>query len=242
MGEKALRQILDNAYKVADRSLPHDANKIRRLADDITAQANALCELRQEGKGTSPQAESLARSIREKLGDLSNAVQQAVFGVEKAGLLQPAHTVAGRLEQAVKWIQNPEIDDRGTGRRAIGLIVEEGRRVAEGLTGHEKAELLQLCDEVDTLANQYAKLCAAGLANTPEGRETGRKLNEKLHELKQKIGSAVVNRVVEDFIDVSTPLKQFIEAVNVPQGKFKLYTYIKDTFITFIESIRNKLS
>lgn len=218
VGEKALRQILDNAYKVADRSLPHDASRIRRLADDISAQANALCELRQEGKGNTPQAESLARSIREKLGDLGRAVQDAVRGVERSGLNQPAHTVKGRLEQAVKWLQNPEIDDKGTGRRAIGLIVEEGRRVAEGLSGHEKAELLKLCDEVDNLANQYGKLCAAGLANTPEGRELARKLNEKLHELKHKIGTAVTNRVVEDFIDVTTPLKQFIEAVNVPQG------------------------
>ncbi|XP_063706986.1 vinculin isoform X3 [Culicoides brevitarsis] len=218
VGEKALRQILENAYKVADRSLPHDANVIRRLADDITAQTNALCELRQEGKGTSPQAESLARSIREKLNNLGTAIQNAVMGVEKTGLQQAAHTVQGRLDQAVKWIQNPEIDDKGTGRRAIGLIVDEGRRVAEGLTGHEKQELLALCDEVDQLANQYAKLCAAGLALTPEGQEVARKLNEKLHELKQKIGNAVTSRVVEDFIDVSTPLKQFMEAVNVPEG------------------------
>lgn len=104
------------------------------------------------------------------------------------------------------------------GKRAIDLIIDEGKKVAEGLPGHQKVEILQLCDEVDNLANQFAKLCAQGLGNTPEAQEIARKLNAKLHELKQKIQSALVNRVVEDFMDVSTPLKQFTEAVNVPEG------------------------
>lgn len=90
--------------------------------------------------------------------------------------------------------------------------------MAEGLPGHQKVEILQLCDEVDNLANQFAKLCAQGLGHTPEAQEIARKLNAKLHELKGKIQQALVNRVVEDFMDVSTPLKQFSDAVNVPEG------------------------
>lgn len=115
-------------------------------------------------------------------------------------------------------MQNPEIDDKGLGQRAIALIVDEGKKVAEGLPGHQKVEILQLCDEVEDLSNQFSKLCAAGLGHTPEAQEIARKLNAKLHELKQKIQSALVNRVVEDFMDVSTPLKQFTDAVNVPEG------------------------
>lgn len=124
----------------------------------------------------------------------------------------------GRLEQACRWLQNPNIDDKGVGKRAIDLIIDEGKKVAEGLPGHQKVEILQLCDEVDNLANQFAKLCAQGLGNTPEAQEIARKLNAKLHELKGKIQQALVNRVVEDFMDVSTPLKQFSDAVNVPEG------------------------
>lgn len=124
----------------------------------------------------------------------------------------------GRLEQACRWLQNPGIDDKGLGHRAIALIVDEGKKVAEGCPGHQKAEILQLCDEVEKLSAQFAKLCSNGLGNSPEGQEVARKLNAKLHELKQKIQNALVNRVVEDFMDVSTPLKQFTEAVNVPEG------------------------
>lgn len=218
VGEKALRQIVDNTYKVADRCLPQDSNAIRKMADDITTMTNALCELRQDGKGSTPQADGLARELREKLGNLEQAVQSAVKGVDKAGLQQTAHTVQGRLEQACRWLQNPGLDDKGLGQRAIALIVNEGKKVADGCAGHEKSEILQLCDEVEALSNQYSKLCNAGLGASPEGQEIARQLNQKLHELKQRIQNALVNRVVEDFMDVSTPLKQFTEAVNVPEG------------------------
>ncbi|TMW51020.1 hypothetical protein DOY81_003890 [Sarcophaga bullata] len=211
VGEKALRQIIENANEISERCLPQDSYPIRRLADEITAMANTLCELRQEGKGTSPQAESLARSIREKLGDLQSQIQNAVVGVNKAGVQQTAHTIQGRLEQAVKWLQNPEINDGGLGERAINLIAEEGRKVAEGCPGHQKAEIMQLCEEVESLKRQ-----AAG--NTPVAKEAAKKLTQKLHELKAAVQNALVNRIVQDFMDVSTPLKQFTEAVMLPEG------------------------
>lgn len=45
-----------------------------------------------------------------------------------------------------------------------------------------------------------------------------RKLSHKLDELKKMIQDAVVSRVVEDFVDINTPLKQFTDAVHVPKG------------------------
>ncbi|XP_066153987.1 vinculin isoform X10 [Euwallacea fornicatus] len=218
VGEKSLRQIIEDAQKVAERCLPQDAHNINKLCSDLTTMTDALCELRQDGKGASPQAESLARGIRGKLGDLQQAVNTAIVNVDKAGLQQTAHTVQGRLEQARKWLSNPGHDDKGLGRRAINAIVEEGRKVAEGLPGVQKAEILQLCDEVDGLTRQLADLCAQGKGNTPQAQEIARKLSQKLHELKEKIQQAVTNRVVEDFIDIVTPLKQFTEAVLAPEG------------------------
>ncbi|XP_060534297.1 vinculin isoform X4 [Cylas formicarius] len=218
VGEKSLRQIIEDAEKVAQRCLPHDANVINKLCSDLTTMTDALCELRQDGKGATPQAESLARGIKEKLGDLQQAVINAVVAVDKAGLQQTAHTVQGRLEQARKWLSNPGRDDKGLGRRAINAIVEEGRKVADGLPGVQKAEILQLCDEVDSLSRQLSDLCAQGKGDTPQAQEIARRLSQKLHELKEKINQAVVNRVVEDFIDIVTPLKQFTEAALAPEG------------------------
>ncbi|XP_026474060.1 vinculin isoform X3 [Ctenocephalides felis] len=218
VGEKSLRQIIETARRVCDHCLPQDAAQISRLAGEIASKTDALCELRQAGKGNTPQAQALADEIKEKLTQLQQAVMGAVLGVDKAGLQQTAHTVQGRLEQARKWLQSPASDDRGLGRRAIALIVDEGKKVAEGLPGIHKAEILQLCEEVESLSHQLGGLCSKGLGDSPQAQELARKLSQKLHELKERIQSAVVNRVVEDFIDISTPLKQFTEAVNVPEG------------------------
>ena len=55
VGEKSVRQILDHATKVAERSLPQDRDSILKMVDDITTMTDALCELRQDGKGATPQ-------------------------------------------------------------------------------------------------------------------------------------------------------------------------------------------
>lgn len=96
VGEKALRQIINNAYGIADRCLPQDAAIIRKIADDIKRAVNTLCDLRQEGKGQTPQADQLARQIREQLGNLNRAIHNAVAGVDKTGHQQAAHTVSTR--------------------------------------------------------------------------------------------------------------------------------------------------
>lgn len=78
---------------MADRCLPQDATHIRKVANDITKATNALCDLRQDGKGQTPQAEQLAQEIRKKLADLEQSVLNAVVNVDKAGHQQAAHTV-----------------------------------------------------------------------------------------------------------------------------------------------------
>ncbi|XP_015597555.1 vinculin isoform X20 [Cephus cinctus] len=226
VGEKSLRQIVEQASRLADRCLPpSQAEPLTKLASQITTMTDALCELRQDGRGNSPQAEALARGIKEKLNELRSNIASALVAADKSGIAQTAHTVSGRLEQANKWLLNPQHDDKGLGQRAIALIVHEGKKnqkhiqdVAEGLPGIHKAEILQLCDEVDNLSRQLGNLCAHGQGNTPRAQDIARQLSQKLYELKNRIQQAVVSRVVEDFIDISTPLKQFTDAVLTPEG------------------------
>ncbi|XP_018007889.1 vinculin, partial [Hyalella azteca] len=85
VGEKSLRQMLELARRVADRALPPDGDVIRKLASDISSMADALCELRQEGKGATPQGEGLAASLEQKLGELTGAVTRAVGAMERSG-------------------------------------------------------------------------------------------------------------------------------------------------------------
>ncbi|XP_018910673.1 vinculin isoform X3 [Bemisia tabaci] len=218
IGEKSVRQIIEHSYVVAERSLTGDKEIIRKYCSEVTTMTNAVCELRGDGKGTSPQAESLSRSVEHKLEDTNTAVNRAVVNMDKYGGQQPAHTVSGRLEQALRWLQHPDSDDKGLGQRAIALIVDEGKKVAEGLPGVQRAEILALCDDVDRLSHQLADLCRRGLGGSPQAQEVAKQLSQKLHELKDRIQNAVVNRVVEDFVDTQTPLKLFTEAVYAPIG------------------------
>ena len=47
------------AEKVAERSLPLDAEHLRRLASDVSAMTDALCELRAGGRGVTPQVKNI---------------------------------------------------------------------------------------------------------------------------------------------------------------------------------------
>ena len=55
IGERSLRQILEHAIEVAERALPNDRDAIKKMVSEITTMVDALCELRDDGKGTSPQ-------------------------------------------------------------------------------------------------------------------------------------------------------------------------------------------
>lgn len=218
-GDKSLRQILDDARKIADRCTNHhDRDVILKNVGDIESMANALSELRQQGKGSSPQAMSLAREIQHKLRDLQNMTANAITSTERSGIRKPAPTVDGKVEQARQWLANPGLDDKGLGEAATRLVVDEGRRVANCCTGPQRQELLRLCDETDILTNQLSDLCRHGQGNTPQAKAIARNLSEKLAALKQKIQDALVSQVAEDFIDISTPLKHLSEAAVVPVG------------------------
>ncbi|RWS26551.1 vinculin-like protein, partial [Leptotrombidium deliense] len=88
IGEKSVRHILEYAQRIADRALPPDREAIRKCCGDINAMTNALCELRQEGKGGTPQAQSLSRSIGQKLKDLNALISRAIANIERSGIQQ----------------------------------------------------------------------------------------------------------------------------------------------------------
>lgn len=44
-----------------------------------------------------------------------------------------------------------ERDDSGIGKKDIEIIVEEGKKVEDGMKGINKEEILGLCDEVDIM-------------------------------------------------------------------------------------------
>ena len=216
MGEKSLRNIIDMTHKVADRSLPIDAEHLRRLAGDVTAMTDSLCELRQSGRGATPQAENLARNIQARLAEISASVGQAASRLEKSGIQQPAPTMMGRLEQARRWLEQPGVDDRGVGSAALGLILDEARKVADGLPGPLAGEILGLCGKIESEQGRLTEAVRRGEAGTPQAASLARSLGNNVASLANCIQSALVDRVVEDFVDILTPIKLFTDCVVSP--------------------------
>ncbi|XP_050409057.1 vinculin isoform X7 [Patella vulgata] len=218
-GDKALRNILEDARKIADRCTnPGDRDTILKCVGDCESMANALSELRIQGKGNSPQAVGLARELQNKLDTLQNLTHRGIMNTERSGVRKPAPTVDGKIEQARQWLANPGINDNGLGEQATRLVVAEGRRVAQCCSGPQRQELLRSCDEVEILTNQLSEMCKKNQGNSPQAAAVARHMSDKLQHLKIKIRDALVSQVAEDFTDISTPLKQLTEAAVAPPG------------------------
>lgn len=214
LGEKSLRQILEHAERIAERSLPKDKDLIRKQCSDIRAMVNALCELRQSNNGSSAQAQSLARNIGIQLKELLNICTRAIANMEMQGNPQPAHTLTGRIDQAQRWLNNLNFDDHGLGEQAIQAIVDEARRLALAcqITTLRK-QMLDLCSDTESLNRQLRDLCRRGYSNSSQAQSMSRQLLINLRDIQRFIQAALINRVVDDYIDATLPLKQFTEAV-----------------------------
>ena len=67
-------------------------------------------------QGNSPQAMSLAKGIQQKLHELEGKVARAVQNTERSGVRKPAYTLDGKVDQGMRWCQNPGLDDGGLGK------------------------------------------------------------------------------------------------------------------------------
>lgn len=66
------------------------------------------------GKGDSPEARALAKQIGAALLTLQSKTNRAVANMRPA---KPAVTLEGKMEQALRWVNNPGVDDRGIGEQ-----------------------------------------------------------------------------------------------------------------------------
>ncbi|XP_071853613.1 vinculin-like isoform X7 [Apostichopus japonicus] len=216
IGESALRQILADSRKVADRVNEPYARNIRGAVDELTQLTDRLAELRAKGLGNTPEAQQLSNAINAKLVALQKLVDTAVQDAVRNGTGKPASTLTGKMEQAQAWLANPLINDKGVGREAIKGLVKEGRKVAQSLSGPERKELEALCDDVETLYSQLDALIRKGMGNSPEAQAIKQQLAQKLQALQQKIEKALATQVVDTFMDPLGPLNHLEKAAKAP--------------------------
>ncbi|XP_054655198.1 vinculin-like isoform X2 [Dunckerocampus dactyliophorus] len=165
------------------------------------------------GKGDSPEARALAKQIGAALLTLQAKTNRAVANMRPA---KPAVTLEGKMEQALRWVANPGVDDRGVGQAAIRGMVGEGRRLAGCLLGPYRQDMMGRCDRVEGLMTSLADMAGRGEAEAPHARATAAQLHDSLKDLRQKMQEVMTQEVSDVFSDTTTPIKLLAVAATAP--------------------------
>ncbi|XP_076142514.1 vinculin-like [Alosa pseudoharengus] len=213
-GEENIRALLAEAQRVADMCEdPRERDDIMRSIGQIAGLTAKLVELRKQGKGNSPEARALAKQIGEALQTLQVKVNRAIANMRPS---KAALTLEGKMDQAIRWINNPSADDGGVGQAAIRGLVAEGRRLGNSLPAPYRQDLLGRCDRVEQLMMTLADQAARGEADTPQARAVAAQLLESLKDLKCKMQEAMTQEVSDVFSDTTTPIKLLAVAATAP--------------------------
>ncbi|XP_051946430.1 vinculin-like isoform X2 [Xyrauchen texanus] len=213
-GEENIRALLVEAKRIADLCEdPKERDDILRSISEIAGLTSRLVELRKMGKGDTPEARALAKQIGTALQNLQSKTSRAVANMRP---VKAAVTLEGKMEQALRWINNPGVDDRGVGQAAIRGLIAEGRRLANSLPGPYRQELLAKCERVEQLMMQLADLATRGEGENPQARAVAAPLLEAIKELKAKMQEAMTQEVSDVFSDTTTPIKLLAVAATAP--------------------------
>ncbi|XP_032409193.1 vinculin-like isoform X4 [Xiphophorus hellerii] len=213
-GEENIRALLAEAKRIADLCEdPKERDDILRSINEIAGLTARLMELRKQGKGDSPEARALAKQIGGALLNLQSKTNRAVASMRPA---KPAVTLEGKMEQALRWVNNPGVDDRGVGQAAIRGMVGEGKRLAGGLLGPYRQDMVGRCDRTEGLMTALADMASRGEAEAPHARATAAQLQDTLKDLRQHMQEVMTQEVSDVFSDTTTPVKLLAVAATAP--------------------------
>ncbi|KAK2824229.1 hypothetical protein Q5P01_021404 [Channa striata] len=213
-GEENIRALLAEAKRIADLCEdPKERDDILRSISEIAGLTARLVELRRQGKGDSPEARGLAKQIGAALLTLQSKTNRAVANMRPA---KPAVTLEGKMEQAMRWANNPGVDDRGVGQAAIRGMVGEGRRLAGGMLGPYRQDMIGRCDRTEGLMTSLADMASRGEAEAPHARATAAQLQDSLKDLRQHMQEVMTQEVSDVFSDTTTPIKLLAVAATAP--------------------------
>nr|XP_043901701.1 vinculin-like isoform X7 [Solea senegalensis] len=213
-GEENIRALLAEAKRIADLCEdPKERDDILRSISEIAGLTARLVELRKQGKGDSPEARALAKQIGAALLNLQSKTNRAVANMRPA---KPAVTLEGKMEQALRWVNNPGVDDRGVGQAAIRGMVGEGKRLAGGLLGPYRQDMIGRCDRTEALMASLADMAGRGEAEGPHARATAAQLQDSLKDLRRHMQEVMTQEVSDVFSDTTTPVKLLAVAATAP--------------------------
>ena len=192
-------------------TLNHHLDQIKTLAPILICSMKIFIQIlgHQDGKGIDEAVENrnyLARRMTEEINEITRALEEP--GKSETGMdgtYNKVNNVNARqadftFHEVVKKLNQFLSSSHQIDHSAIKHMVELGMKIAEGFDGHVKAEIIDATNELDRLST----------SNSPDARK---RLSKTLAKLETTINEAVINRIIHDMADITTPLKQFTDAV-----------------------------
>ncbi|CAK9300187.1 unnamed protein product [Gordionus sp. m RMFG-2023] len=226
MGEKAIRNTLENALKIASKCNKSDKDIITKAVGDISALTDALCELRLDDKGDSPQAHSLSKSVQQSLSSLNEKLASAVsrfissspvtshlphFSSHQNGVDE---TLNECCKRGKAWLARPmafSVREREKAVASLMRVTSFAHRMEVlapgGEEGLEKAvrRLEEMCKKRPE--NKENQMACQQLAQT---------ISNQIDEYEFLINKNLTAQALAYFLDIISPLKHFLEAIIIP--------------------------
>jgi len=236
LAERSLRMILDDLrIHITEHCLDEkQAELLMQKVDAISQMINRLLFLRQQTKGESNEATSLSRNISQQLDDLYRSLEQAISMLRYTSDYQrPATTVNGKVDQAQRWLSQPDLDHYGFGEFAIRSLLKIARQLVTICELSYRRDLLEYCLNIDNLLLKYKDLLRRQLPfNGPECVMISRSLSSYIYQLQYRLQEAIIYQVSDDFMDITSTIKTLrqaaLQAQNEPNRQENFQNSIQD--------------
>merc|ERR1719394_2244898 len=195
-------------------SLAQHLEQIKTLAPILICSMKIFIQiLNQEGKGTDEAIENrnyLAKRMTDEISEVMRILEESaqtdntgkiVNGMNGLNLADMTfHEVTKKISRLL-----PGSGDAGACHQLVGHLLQLGYKVSEGFDGQTRTELLEAGNELDRVNHQLgSNLSSQGSRQT---------LKAAVQRLEERVNQAVINRIIQDMADITTPLKQFTDAV-----------------------------
>ncbi|CAF0725168.1 unnamed protein product [Rotaria sordida] len=215
LAERSLRMILDDLrIHITEHCLDEkQADILMQKVDAISQMMNRLLQLRAQSKGDTNEATSLSRNISQQLDDLYRSLEYAINILRYTSDYQrPATTVNGKVDQAERWLLQPDLDQFGFGEFAIRSLIKIGRQLVSICELSYRRDLLECCLNIENLLLKYKDLLRRRLPiNGPECVMISRSLTSHIHQLQCRLQEAIIYQISDDFMDITSTIRTLRE-------------------------------
>ncbi|CAF1637729.1 unnamed protein product [Rotaria magnacalcarata] len=238
LAERSLRMVLDDLRThITEHCLDEkQADILMQKVDAISQMMNRLLQLRAQSKGDNSEGASLSRNISQQLDDLYQSLEDTINLLRYTSDYQrPATTVNGKVDQAKRWLSQPDLDQFGFGEFAIRSLTKIGRQLVSICELSYRRDILECCLNIDNLLAKYKDLLRRRLPiNGPECVMISRCLSSHIYQLQRRLQEAIIYQVSDDFMDITSTIKTLRQASLISSNELSRKELFQATVQEFI--------